>query len=741
MNNQTLQGCKATPLAGYLKALGVLRTLASKYPDTRAFWRKNTLVLNAPVNIDEIAAFFLNEYSPTPIMTPWNAGSGFYFRARKIKSIDPITGEKRETSVRDAPTTATKIVDKLLATTGPRLADYREGLQLCKATIQKMGLETAPASGQPKDRLIQTLRTVAPDRMLDWLDAALLITGETTRFPPLLGSGGNDGNLDFSSNFIQRLLEVLPEDGKEPHPTSQHWLQAALHGTAAPNMTRGAIGQFFPGNVGGPNSTTGFDSKGKLNPWDFILMMEGALLFAAAAVRRNADDPHGALSYPFTVRAVGAGAGTLGEGDASSARGELWMPLWSKPASFTEVRTLLSEGRVALGRKPARDALDFVRAVHQLGSYRGLDSFQRYSLLQRSGTNHLAAPLGQVTVSTRPQSYWLDELDQYRWLDRYRRYANDGNTATRYKILRKRLEDQLFKLAGKPPSRAETQQLLVLLGQIQRAVSTSSAVMEKVSPIPLLSEQWAKAANDGSSAFRIAAALAGLYGSSKYPLPMRSQLFPVNQKQNRWIGIDKGTRETYRIHGRLQGRLVDILPGLLSRRLWLASQYELPDLPMNSPAGVTLSDLEVFLHSPRLDRRINDLLAGLSLCRIPRDTSHSDEQGFIPPAFALMKLCLETDRRLQSIGVLPAGRHLPVPAGMLAQLVGGNHRNRATATAWRRLHSSGLSPLFAPDTLPRLAGVNPVRAAAALMIPLRFGATANLTRSVLAHSKTQQPQS
>src|SRR5690625_3839668 len=144
--------------------------------------------------------------------------------------------------------------------------------------------------------------------------------------------------------------------------------------------------------------------------------------------------------------------------------------------------------------------------------------------------------------------------------------------------------------------------------------------MEKVPPVPALSEQWANAANDGSHAFRIAAALAGLYGTSKNPLPMRSQLFPVHQSRNSWIGIDKGSRETYRIHDRLQGRLIDILPGLLSRRLWLANRHELPDLPMNSPAGVTLADLEVFLHSARLDRRINDLLAGLALCRIPRDT-------------------------------------------------------------------------------------------------------------------------
>jgi CRISPR-associated protein Csx17 len=36
-----------------------------------------------------------------------------------------------------------------------------------------------------------------------------VLTGEHTIFPPLLGTGGNDGRLDFSTNFHQRLLDVI----------------------------------------------------------------------------------------------------------------------------------------------------------------------------------------------------------------------------------------------------------------------------------------------------------------------------------------------------------------------------------------------------------------------------------------------------------------------------------------------------------------------------------------------------
>src|SRR3546814_18122195 len=141
-----------------------------------------------------------------------------------------------------------------------------------------------------------------------------------------------------------------------------------------------------------------------MNPWSFILMIEGALLFAAATVRRNTDEPFGVLSYPFTVRAVDAGAGNIGDADAAAARGELWMPLWEQPASYVEVRALLAEGRVAVGRTPARDALDFVRAVHQLGGYRGIRSFQRYGLLVRSGKAYLTTPPERVEIYAAPQT-------------------------------------------------------------------------------------------------------------------------------------------------------------------------------------------------------------------------------------------------------------------------------------------------------------------------------------------------
>src|SRR5690606_18244157 len=118
------------------------------------------------------------------------------------------------------------------------------------------------------------------------------------------------------------------------------------------------------------NGTTGFDSKSVFNPWDFVFMLEGAVLFAAAATRRLESGDASALSYPFTVRTTGSSDGSTAPGDEGAARAEIWMPLWDRPTSLDELRALLSEGRVTLNRRSARDGLDFVRAVSQLGVQR-----------------------------------------------------------------------------------------------------------------------------------------------------------------------------------------------------------------------------------------------------------------------------------------------------------------------------------------------------------------------------------
>src|SRR3990172_7241555 len=79
MHLHHLTGCAPTPLAYYLKALGVLRLVAEQTDaGARAWWQDEHLCLLTRLERGELERFFLEEYSPTPFVSPWNKGSGFY---------------------------------------------------------------------------------------------------------------------------------------------------------------------------------------------------------------------------------------------------------------------------------------------------------------------------------------------------------------------------------------------------------------------------------------------------------------------------------------------------------------------------------------------------------------------------------------------------------------------------------------------------------------------------------------
>jgi CRISPR-associated endonuclease/helicase Cas3 len=85
-----LKGCTTEPMAGYLKALAVFR-LVSEQADShaRCWWAGNAFCLESKFDPDALSRFFLDEYLPTPIVAPWNGGSGFVEGDRRI-GLDAI---------------------------------------------------------------------------------------------------------------------------------------------------------------------------------------------------------------------------------------------------------------------------------------------------------------------------------------------------------------------------------------------------------------------------------------------------------------------------------------------------------------------------------------------------------------------------------------------------------------------------------------------------------------------------
>ena len=325
----TLDGCAPTPLASYLKALGVLRLLSSGASnvtgepadaDVRGWWEGERFHLRTTLGREGVTEFFLHGYAPSPVIAPWNGGSGFYVKDNK-DGFAPLSAE----------------------TVATRFMPFSAAIRVAVDTLANLEMTTRPAGAEKAD-LVALLRSRIAESALPWVDAALVLSGGRLSFPQLLGTGGNDGRLDFTNNLMRRLVSTGKVSGifdaasGEPRGDAPAKLEHALWGTPVHDLKEGAVGQFAPGDAGGPNATTGYEGSPAANSWDYIFMLEGAATFASAATRRHQSNAIARASFPFTVGVSGAGWGGIEAADESDARAEFWAPLWTRPTPLPRDR-------------------------------------------------------------------------------------------------------------------------------------------------------------------------------------------------------------------------------------------------------------------------------------------------------------------------------------------------------------------------------------------------------------------
>ena len=792
-----LPGCAPTPLASYLKALGVLRLISTPAnhvsdqaadPHARGWWQNECFHLRTTLSRDALLRFFLHDYAPSPIIAPWNGGSGFYPKDNK-DGFDPLAGE--QAAERFGP------LSSVIRNAARTLADLRL---------------TERPEGTVKVELVAALRAELADTALPWLDAVLALSGGSLAYPELLGTGGNDGRLDFTNNFARRLVSrgkpagLFDASSGEPSNDATQLLEDCLLAVPVLGLCSAAIGQFAPGAAGGPNATNGYSADSAVNPWDFVLMLEGTLAFAGTATQRHQSAFGGSMSgtttrsgasFPFTVRAVGAGWGGVETADENDARAEFWAPIWTSPARALEIESLLGEGRAVLNGRTAKDGLDFARAAASLGVSRGFSEFERFGFLMRAGKAYLATPIGRRSAASSPGARLVADIDAGGWLDRVRRVGRNDEEPGAARRAIQRLEDALFELLAATEASRETERAIIALGHVAGWLALSPSGRKAIgAPPPVLSSAWIQRADDGSAEFRVAAALAALGlpaldtsrtaldtltpetaypggdgaadGSSSVtqtppvvesegtPVrklsnavpPMAAHFAPLNEKRF----FHQGRLSTRRGWADEEapptvcwgtGPLVPNLIAVLERRLVEASTRGLEDKPLSSATAARLTDVAAFLSGDFDDARCAALLGGLVWARPARLRSlRQPDSAPVPFAYAAIKPVFTPDAALRAVGALPTSARMPVPPGLVARLrAGGDSRDgRATDAAVRlaqgRARASGLPTPFDTahpgsrrSTLAggRMgAGVAADRLAAALLIPVGDGGLTTL---------------
>lgn len=476
MTTVVLAGCRPEPIGAFLKALGVLRLVATQVdPSATGWWEGDTFRIESTLDSDGLVRFLGHDYRPTPVLSPWNSDSGF----------------------KEAGSKATIALLAIEASDDPRFEEYQASIAVVR--------DIAGSSGwaqRPKVEQATLLRNRLPDAAVEWLDATVVLRPEGPAFPALLGTGGNFGRLELSPTFIGRLQQVLDVTPKGL-VRSASWLRASLFEEGSPVLRGDPVGQFDPGAAGGLRSdTTG--GKPLTNPWDFVLLIEGSLIWASGVARRLGGATSVA-AMPFTVAPSAVGQASLAPGERAKA--ELWAPLWNQPIGLAGLRRLFAEGRISWSSRQARTGLDVARAVHTLGVDAGISEFVRHVVAERMGQSPLAVPAGRFKVRAEPRVELLASLD--RWVDRLRRAA--GAKSAPMSIVRAagRVDRSLFAAVSGRPSALQDLLIAVAAAEEMCGRTERGRVEGPVPPVDWLSPaDWLPQLDDGTRELRLAASVA-----------------------------------------------------------------------------------------------------------------------------------------------------------------------------------------------------------------------------------------
>lgn len=478
-----------------------------------------------------------------------------------------------------------------------------------------------------KPQLIRDLRTQWCDAARQWIDAALALDQQgEAEFTPLFGSGGNDGRMEFTKNFRAHLATLFDTQSGNPKETAAVCFDAALLGTPSAVLEKKAVGMYFPGRAGGANMARGFGGDAGINPWEFVLMLEGAVAMVAGLSRKG-DIAKARIASPFWVEAAAAGFGSASQHE-KTARGEQWLPLWSRPLLYNEFTQLVRESRAQVGRNNATRATDMVRATARLGLARGIESLQRFCYLERNGQASLAVSTGRFHVSSRPRQQLLDEIAP--WVDRLERDGRGKEAPERLRVASRRVSESLFHVCKEGAQGHPWRQLLVHLGAAE-AVQMRSSKDGARRPLPRLSPLWLDAIDDGTESGRRALRLALALASQHLPHSTDAAHYrgSVRQHYLALSTIDSASpRYKLDSKGRLEHSCEYVCPGrdlvtdaialLLRRSLWARSRRDNDEerprqLPLQAVAGceVSLGEVAAWLRGELVDASVLALVKPL----------------------------------------------------------------------------------------------------------------------------------
>lgn len=653
-----LAGCAPDIAMMHLKALGILKVVAlQKDESSMSWWKDGKFMLDTGMSRNDLVEFFRTEYSPMPVVSPWNRGSPF-----RKSSTD---------------------LDRLASSDEERLSQYRATIEKTRSVMEDFGMEKLEAENVPKgtnkqkyekrqkDLLIMKLMNELPDSALPWLETAYAIESEyETKVGPILGSGGNDGKTELSEKFTNIVSSHVL--GADPDLISQSVFGGDM------GLLDQKVAFLDPGAY--KSSSTSFAGKqvSASNPWDMLLALEGAVLFAGTVLRRGTGR-HAA--FPFTLESLWAGYGTATIKEQKDDHGEIWFPMWESPASYDEIRHIFREGMVQTGNIVPSSGLDFAIALANLGAVRGISQFQRFGIFERKGRERHMVSVGVHPIKQDERSKKHMELvtSADEWLRTIRAAQRRDS-----KAFPETLAKMVLQAGGvvmdycSSRSASVLMNLLVALGRIELHPYIRNPYIEPLK----LDPGWVSMYRDRVE-MRLATALASM--NYKEVGRIRQNINHIKISKYGKVEWDSESPTVVWGHGDLINNMIAVLERRHIDALRTESTKSGPRAALYGVHIAQPADILCFLEGKTDDSLIGDLVAALSC--VPPTEMPEDVGPFMTDSMPEAYVCLKANFP----PVQPSQESEAVfESSVLAMAKSGNVA-RAMQTIRRRLRISGYS--------------------------------------------------
>jgi len=640
-----LRGCTPEPLGNYLKGLGVFRLIAEQAdPQARAWWKGGVLqILQSEWSDSELekaerqlVEWLLTRCRFTPLIAPWQKGTGYLPIGKR--AAGGVALQDLLTHSHQGAGFFCEVLRDFAASVGITLGDEASGwLESLR------GADPDLSDAHLLRALRNRLRSAAGLRWLDAVGMSVSRSGESDspRWFPILANGGGEASGQYIVNQQQRLRMALLGDQER----SRLRLEASLFARNQPDaLEAGSMGaMYYPALMKVPNSGQGFlpDPERRVNPWDFILLLEGTLVWSMATTRRKGVTSDRA-SFPFYCRSSFGGSTTIGpkevEGaEKSIAHGELWCPVWNRPSTLAEIQRIFGEGRLQVCENVCSRSLDFALAMTGFGVDRGLQAFHRYSLLERSGSGRQTTLLAVPSGCFAPvQATGLPLLVDLRDFAQSVASGLTDNPQQPRRLILARIEFErawygatVAAISTSSVISAEQHLwLLICVSLLERELGINHGKVKiggdtaerVIAPLPSLQRNWERLLSSASHPreYRLARAVAGItaWGDTSAQLrpgpaveDIRANLLPVARRGKAWIWDKTARGAVFSPEASLSTNLA----GLLRRRLIEAQRGAGDGLPLWSPNGACFADLLALWRGDVDEPRLTDLIHALAL--------------------------------------------------------------------------------------------------------------------------------